>query len=94
MMSQIDLQDPEVKKIVLFASRGLTPIERKYSQVEREALAVVWACERLKLYLIGKEFDLITNNKAVELIFGNPKSKPCARLERWGLRLILFSFKI
>jgi hypothetical protein len=59
--------------------------------VEREALCVVWACERLKLYLVGKEFDLITDNKAVELIFGNPKSKPSARIERWSLRLIPFS---
>lgn len=94
VMSQVNPEDSECRKIVLYASRGLTPVERKYSQVEREALALVWACERLKLYLIGKEFEVITDNKAVELIFGNPKSKPCARLERWSLRLLPYSFKI
>ena len=36
----------------------------------------------------------MVDNKAVELVFGNPKSKPCARLERWGLRLIPFLFKV
>ena len=72
----------------------LQTVERKYAQVEREALAVVWACERLKLYLIGQEFELVTDNMAIQLIFSNPKSKPSARIERWGLRLIPFSFKI
>ena len=94
VLSQVDPQDPQRRHIILFASRSLSPIERKYAQVEREALAVVWACERLKLYLIGKEFNLIVDNKAIELIYSNPKSKPSARLERWGLRLLPFSFKI
>ena len=94
VLRQIDPNDAKVKKIVLFASRGLSEIEMKYSQVEKEALAVVWACEKLKLYLIGKEFDLVVDNKAVELVFGNPKSKPCARLERWALRLIPYNFKV
>jgi hypothetical protein len=86
-LSQFDPKDPSIKKIVLYASRGLTAVERKYSQVEKEA------GEKLKLYLIGKEFDLVTDNKAVQLIFSNPNSKPCARLERWSLRLITYSFK-
>jgi hypothetical protein len=79
---------------VLFASRSLSQIESKYAQVEREALGVVWACERLKLYLIGKEFNLIVDNKAIEMIYGNPKTKSCARIERWGLRLLPFQFNI
>ena len=93
-LSQIDPSDHTRRQIVLYASRSLSPIERKYSQVEREALAIVWACERLKLYLIGKQFNLVVDNKAVELIYKNPKSKPSARLDRWGLRLIPYSFNI
>jgi hypothetical protein len=94
VLSQIDPQDPTRKRIVFYASRRLSEVECKYSQVEREALAVVWECERLRLYLVGKEFNLLVDNKAVQLIYGNPKSKPSARLERWGLRLIPFTFKI
>ncbi len=45
------------------------------------------------LYLAGKEFNLVVGNKAVQLI-QSLKSKPSARLERWGLRLIPFKFKI
>ena len=94
VLAQHDPNDPLNRKIILYASRSLTAVERKYSQVEREALAVVWACERLRFYLIGKEFELFVDNKAVELIFGNPKAKVCARIERWSLRLIPFKMKI
>ena len=74
VLSQYDPKVPEVKKIILYASRALTIVEKKYAQIEREALAIVWACERLKLYLIGQEFELVTDNKAIQLIFNNPRS--------------------
>jgi hypothetical protein len=51
--------------------------------VEKEALGAVLACERFRLYLIGKTFDIITDNKAVELIFKNPSSNPPPRIARW-----------
>ena len=66
VLSQVDPSDETNRKLVLFASRSLSPIERKYAQVEREALRVVWAFERLKLYLIGKEFDLSVDNKLLK----------------------------
>ena len=54
---------PTNRKIILYASRALSSVKQKYSQVEREALAVVWACERLKFYLIGKQFDHLYMDK-------------------------------
>ena len=71
---------------VAYASRTLTPVERRYSQTEREALAVVWGCERFHLYLYGTTFDIYTDHKPLEIIY-SPTSKPPARIERWGLRL-------
>ena len=94
VLAQKDPKDPTKRKIILYASRALTEVEKRYSQVEREALAVVWACERLKMYFIGKKFELNVDNKPIQLIFGNPKAKTCARIERWSLRLIPFNFKI
>ncbi len=83
-----------VKRAVCFASRSLSDVERRYSQTEKEALAVVWGCERFHLYLYGlEEFTLVTDCKALEAIY-SVKSKPSARIERWVLRLMPFKFKV
>ena len=78
---------------VYYAVKSLTYVERRYSQTEQEALALVWACERFKLYLLGKDFELLTDHKPLELIY-SPKSRPSARIERWVLRLQPFTFKV
>ena len=41
-----------------YASRGLTDVERRYSQAERAALALVWACEHFNMYIFGRNFEL------------------------------------
>ena len=82
------------RKIVAYVSRSLSDVERRYSQTEREALAIVWAIERLHLYLYGGHFTLITDCKPVELILNNPQSKPPARIERWNLRLQDYDFAV
>ncbi|XP_025757966.1 uncharacterized protein K02A2.6-like [Oreochromis niloticus] len=48
---------------VTYISRGLTDTEKRYAQIEKEALAVTWACERLSSYLMGLQFTLITDHK-------------------------------
>ena len=84
----------EDRKIVAYISRSLSDVERRYSQTEREALAIVWAMEKLYLYLHGGKFTLITDCKPIEMILNNPASKPPARIERWYLRLQDFDFSV
>ena len=81
----IQIQDG-VPRAICYVSRALTDVERKYSQTEKEALAIVWACERLHLYLYGITFELLTDHKPLEMIYST-RSKPSARIERWVLRL-------
>ena len=71
---------------MLNASRGLTDVERRYSQTEREALPLVWACERFNMYIFGRNFELETICKPLAYIYSR-KSKPPARVEWWVLRL-------
>ena len=54
---------------VAYASRTLTPVERHYSQAEREALAVTFAVERFRVYLYGTKFTVLSDSKALERIF-------------------------
>ena len=82
-----------VWRVISYASRSLTDVERRYSQTEKESLALVWACERFSLYLYGLPFELETDHKPLENIF-SPKSKPPARIERWVLRLQAFDMKV
>ena len=45
-------------RVICYASRGLTDVERRHPQTEKEALAVVWSCERFHVYLYGRQFEL------------------------------------
>ena len=80
-------------RIISYASRSLTDTEKRYSQTEKEALALVWACEKFHPYIYGVPFELVTDHKPLEVIYG-PKSKPCARIERWILRMQPYKFTV
>ena len=79
-------------KIISYASR-YKQADIRYSQTDIEGLSLVWGIEHFRMFLIGTEFDLITDHKALESIFNNPRSKPPARIERWMMRLQPFNFK-
>ena len=81
------------KRVISYASKSLSAVERHYSQTEKEALAVVRACERFHVYLYGIEFTLYTDHKPLETIYSS-RSKPCARIERWILRLQPYKFQV
>ena len=81
-----------MRRAVACASLSLSDVERRYSQTGKEALAVVWACERFHLYLTGlQSFQLVTDCQALEAIYGL-RSKPSARVEGWVLRLMPFKY--
>ena len=81
------------EKPVLFTRRKLTQVEQRYSQTEREALSVVWACERLHFYVYGIEFEVVTDHKALEILY-SPNGKPAARILRWYIRLLPYNFVV
>ena len=51
-------QQGKNQRVICYASRSLTDVDRRYSQTEKEALALVWACESFHMYLYGKVFEL------------------------------------
>ena len=65
-------KDSQQYKVTAYASRSLTPEEKRYSHTDREGLALVWGIEHFRLFLLGAEFDVIMDHKALEAIYNNP----------------------
>ena len=83
----------ETKVVISYASRTLSDVEERYSATEKEALAVVWACEKFQIHLCGIQFELIIDHKQLEVLYGK-RSKPNARIESWALRLMPYTFTL
>ena len=94
ILAQRETQEQQQYKMIAYASRSLSPVEARYSQTDIEGLSLVWGIEHFRLFLIGSEFDVITDHKALEAIFNNPRSKPPARIERWMMRLQPYNFRV
>jgi hypothetical protein len=80
--------------LVALASKSLTDVAQRYSQTEREALAVTWGILHFHLYLCGSNFKVITDHKPLVPLFNNPYSKPTTRIERWLLKLQQYKYVI
>lgn len=93
VLVQFQTESDDEPRIISYASKSLTSTEKRYCQTEKEALALVWAVEKFSVYLIGRNFELETDHKPLEIIFA-PTSTPCARIERWVLRLQSFKFTV
>ena len=61
----------DVWKPVAYASHSLTEMEKRYAQVEKEALAAVWACTKFQDYLYGIIFILKTDHKPLIALLGH-----------------------
>ena len=85
---------PEGWKAVECASRSLTEVEKRYPQIDREALAIRWACERRYLYLTGSSFVIETDHQPLLPLFNNSHSRPPIRIEPWLLYVQQFDFEL
>jgi len=80
--------------IIACASKTLNSVEKRYSQIEKEMLAVVWAIQHFKLFLFGKEFILKTDNKPLVSILSSQTKETSARLELLRLKIQGYKYKV
>nr|GEX40704.1 reverse transcriptase domain-containing protein [Tanacetum cinerariifolium] len=75
-----------------YASKTMTQAESNYTTTEKEMLAVVYAFEKFRSYLIMNKSIVYTDHSALKYLFSKKDAK--ARLLRWILLLQEFDFKV
>lgn len=93
----VQINEENIPRIIACASKALTQTESRYSQTQKEALAVVWGAERFRFFLHGLKFTIITDSEANEYIYGEEfrlGRRAVSRAEAWALRLQSFDFVI
>ena len=79
------------ERVISYASRSLIDREKGYSATEKEALAVVYATDYFRPYLLGKKFTVVTDHSALRWLHS---VEPKGRLARWVMCLQEYDFDI
>ena len=72
---------------IAFASRSLAPAEKNYSQIDKEALAIVFGVKHFHQYLFGQFFTIKSDHKPLQHLLGEKKEIPgmaSARVQQWA----------
>ena len=81
-------------KPVAFSSKSLTTSERRYANIERELLAIVWGAEKFHTYVYGRRIIVETDHKPLEPIFKKPLNAAPPRLQRMLLKLTKYDLDV
>ena len=79
------------------ASRSLALAECEYSQLDKEALVIVFGVNRFHQYVFGRLFTILSDHKPVQHLFAETKgilALISARIQRWALILSAYNYSI
>ena len=81
---------------VEYASRTLSPAERNYAQIDKEALAIVYGVKLFHQYLYGCQFKICSDHKPLIYVLGEDKDPATAstRVQQWELALMGYMYSI
>ena len=85
------------EKPIAYASRSLSPAERRYSQLNKEALAIIFVVTKFRQYLLCHHFVILSNHKPLSYLFASDKPIPpmaSARIQRWSFLLSAYDYSI
>ena len=81
----------KVFKAIYYAGKTFNEAQKNYSTTEKEMLAIVFACEKFRPYILGSHVIIHTDHAAINLM-AKKEAKP--RLIRWVLLLQEFDLEI
>ncbi len=80
---------------VMYKSRSLKEVETRYSPTEREALAVRWACKKLRKYLLGApKFRIVTDHRPLTYMFHKLCGELPPMVEKFVMDVQEFSYEV
>lgn len=85
-------RDDQEEHPVAFASLRLLQQKVRYSTVEKECLAIVWALNYFKIYLLGQQFVIETDHKPLSWLQRMKDNN--SRLLRWTLLIQSYRFEL
>lgn len=91
------VMDDGTERPIMMASRTLQPHERKYGQIDKEALAIMFGLTKFNEFLAGRKFCIITDHKPLVGLFSPKKPIPdqiSPRMLRWALKLSAYEYDI
>ncbi len=80
---------------ISFMSRTLSGAEKRYSQLDKEGLAVVFGIQKFHKYLYGRSFTICTDHKPLISLFNEKKPIPqmgSPRVQRWAVLLSAYDY--
>ena len=78
---------------IAYISRTLNSSERKYAQIDKEALSLVYAIEKFHYFVYGRKFTLVTDHKPLKYLLGPYTGIPhmaASRMQRWAIKLMKY----
>ena len=82
---------------IAYASRSLSKAEKKYAQLEREGLALIYGVTKLHKYVYGRVFTVITDHRPLLGLLGEDRAisaMASARIQRWALTLANYQYHL
>lgn len=79
---------------IAYASSSLTETQQRYSQIEKELLAVLVGCKKFHYYIFGTKFEIETDHKPLIGLLQKPIDKLSPRLQRMVLELFKYDFTL
>ena len=80
---------------IVFASRSLSLVERRYSHLDKEALAIIFGVKRFHQYLYGRRFTILSDHCPLKYLLSEVRGIPTmasARVQRWALMLSAYNY--
>ena len=82
---------------IAFASHTLNQAEKKYTQLEKEGLAIIFGVKKFHNYIYGTHFTIQLDHKPLSSLFSEIKGiavMASSRIQRWALTLAAYQYSI